>query len=91
MGFLSGNIACTRFKVVTLPETVAFDDAAFRLIQPGSSLTESNGFMPFEIDESYEIGAGRYAFRVRMDKINVHATLVKERLRELVKHEQDRG
>jgi len=79
MGFLSGNIACTRFKVVTLPETVAFDAAAFRLIQPGSSLTESNGFMPFEIDESYEIGAGRYAFRVRMDKINVDGTLRKER------------
>ena len=43
--------------------------------------------IPFELDEPFEFGKNRYAFRVRMDKINVDSTLVNERLRELVKHE----
>ncbi len=91
MGFLSGTLSCTRFNVVSLPETVSFDLAAFRLIQPGSSITESSGFQPFEIDEPYEIGKSRYAFRVRIDKVSVDATLVRERLRELIKTELERG
>lgn len=91
MGFLSGSLACTRFNVVSIPEEPNFEAGAFRLIQPGSSITESSGFVPFEIDEPYDWGAQRYAFRVRMDKINVDSTLVKERLRELIKTELDRG
>lgn len=91
MGFLSGGLACTRFNIVDPPETVDFDKAPFRLIQPGSNITESSGFVPFEIDEEYQIGASRYAFRVRIDKINVDSTMVKERLRELIKSEIDQG
>lgn len=91
MGFLSGNLACTRFSVVALPEEVDFEKAAFRLIQRGSNITESSGFVPFEIDEPYETANKRYAFRVRIDKINVDSTMVKERLRELIKTEIDMG
>lgn len=91
MGFLSGSLACTRFKVTNLPEAVDFEPSEFRLIQPGSSVLESNGFVSFEIDEPYEFGKNRYAFRVRMDKINIDGTLVKERLRELIKTELDMG
>ncbi len=91
MGFLSGSLSCTRFNVVSLPEAVDFEKGAFRLIQPGSNITESNGFVPFELDEPYEIGKNRYAFRVRMDKVNIDGTMVKERVRELVKQDIERG
>ena len=91
MGFLSGNIACTRFHLIKNDAAPNFEAAAFRLIQPGSNLTESSGFLPFELDETYEVAKDRYAFRVRIDKINVDGTLVKERLRELVKQELEHG
>jgi len=91
MGFLSGGLACTRFNVVSLPEEPNFELAAFRLIQPGSNFTESSGFVPFEIEEPFIIGKNRYAFRVRIDKVNIDATAVKERLRELIKTERDMG
>ena len=91
MGFLSGNLACTRFSVVSLPEEVDFESQAFRLIQPGSTVTESNGFVPMELDGQYEFGKNRYVFRVRMDKVSVDGTLVKERLRELIKQDLERG
>lgn len=91
MGFLSGNLACTRFNVTSQPEEVNFEAAAFRLISRGSNITESMGFVPFEIEEPYEIGKRRYAFRVRIDKISVDATAVKERWRELIKTEVEMG
>ncbi|MDJ0837588.1 MAG: hypothetical protein QNK37_13825 [Acidobacteriota bacterium] len=91
MGFLSGNIACTRFNIVSRREDIDFESAAFRLIQPGSNITESVGFVSFEIDEPYEAGHGRYAFRVRIDKISVDSTMVKERWRELIKADLDAG
>jgi hypothetical protein len=91
MGFLSGSLACTRFNIISAPETIDFEKAAFRLIQPGSSLTESMGFVPFELDGTYQVGARRFAFRVRIDKVSADSTLVKERTRELIKTELDRG
>lgn len=91
MGFLSGSLACTRFNIVSIPESIPFNDAAFKLIQPGSTVIESAGFLPFEIEEDYEIGAGKYAFRVRIDKVNIDSTMLKERLRELIKIERDQG
>lgn len=91
MGLLSGNIACTRFNIVSLPQEPDFEQFAFRLIQPGSNFTESSGFVPFEIEEPYTVGAGMHAFRVRIDKINIDSTLVKERIKELIKLERDRG
>ena len=91
MGFLSGGLACTRFNVVTLPQQIDFEKAAFRHIQPDSQITESNGFVSYELGEPYEFGKDRYAFRVRMDKINVDGTRVKERLRELIQVELERG
>lgn len=91
MGFLSGNIACTRFNIISLPDEPAFQQQSFQLIQPGSNFTESSGFIPFEIEEPYTLGKNFHAFRVRIDKINIDATLLKERLRELIKLERDRG
>jgi hypothetical protein len=91
MGFLNGSLACTRFNIVSLPDPVQFDAAAFQMIQPGSNLVETSGFLPFELDEPTQFGKHRYAFRVRMDKISPDGTLVQERLRELVKTDIDRG
>lgn len=91
MGFLNGSLACTRFNVVSLPDPVNFDAAAFQMIQPGSNLVETSGFVPFELDEPMTFGKHRYAFRVRMDKISADGTLVQERLRELIKTDMDRG
>jgi hypothetical protein len=91
MGFLNGSLACTRFNVVSLPDSVQFEKAAFQMIQPGSNLVETAGFIPFELDEPECFGKHRYAFRVRMDKVTPDSTLVNERLRQLVKTEIDRG
>lgn len=91
MGFLSGNIACTRFNIVSKPDEINFEPGAFRMIQPGSNFLESSGFVSFEIDEPFQVSASRFAFRVRIDKINVDSTAVKERTRELIKLELDRG
>ncbi len=91
MGFLSGNIACTRFNIVSKADELDFEKSAFHLIQRGSNITESSGFVSFEIEEPYQISNERFAFRVRIDKINVDSTMVKERLRELIKADLDMG
>ena len=52
MGLLSGKIACTRMDIVSAPEAIAFERMAFRALQRGTQLTQSEGFIPFEIDSS---------------------------------------
>jgi len=89
MGLVSGSVACTRFNVISLPEEPQFDLIPFRPIQPGSSIREREGFIPFEPDEPYEVGARRWAFRVRIDKVALDATLIRERVMELVKIETE--
>jgi len=89
MPFLSGSVACTRFNILHLPETINFEEQAFTALRPGSAIREKAGFVPFELEEPYEIGHKRWAFRVRMDKITVDSTLVKERYRELLKVEEE--
>ena len=89
MGLIKGSVSCTRFNTVSLPETLDFDQVAYHPISPGSTLREREGFVPFEPGESYEIGARRWAFRVRIDKIQLDATSVNERLKELIKHETE--
>lgn len=89
MGLLSGTVAVTRFNVVVLPEGPDFERARFWEIEPGSEVRERMGFVPFELDAPYEVAQGRYAFRVRIDRVRPDATAVKERLKELVKAEME--
>lgn len=89
MGLLSGSISVTRFNVVVPPEGPDFERIQFWAIDPNSEVRERIGVIPFEIDAPYEVGQGRYAFRVRIDRIQADATAVKERLRELIKTEME--
>ena len=89
MGLLSGTVAVTRFNVVVPSEGPDFERARFWEIEPGSEIRERMGIVPFELDAPYEVAQGRYAFRVRIDRIRPDATAVKERLRELVKAEME--
>jgi hypothetical protein len=89
MGLLSGSISVTRFNVVVPPDGPDFDRIQFWAIDPGSEVRERIGVIPFEIDAPYEVGQGRYAFRVRIDRIQADATAVKERLKELTKTEME--
>ena len=89
MGLLSGSISVTRFNVVIPPEGPDFERIQFWAIDPNSEVRERIGVIPFEIDAPYEVGQGRYAFRVRIDRIRADATAVKERLKELIKAEME--
>ncbi len=89
MGLISGSAACTRFNVVSLPENPEFDLIPFRPIMPGSSIREREGFVPFQPGEPYEVGARKWAFRVRLDKVTLDATSITERVMELVKVETE--
>jgi len=89
MGLIAGAAACARFNVVSLPETLDFELVPFRPILPGSSLREREGFVPFEPGEPYEIGARKWAFRMRVDKVSLDATVVRERMMELIKAETE--
>ncbi len=87
MGLLSGSVSVTRFNVVVPPQGPDFERAQFWAIEPGSEVRERMGFIPFEIDAPYEVGQGRWVFRVRIDKVRPDPVAVKERLRELIKTE----
>lgn len=89
MGLLTGTVAVTRFNAAVPPEGPDFERARFWEIEPGSEVRERMGFVPFELDAPYEIAKGRYAFRVRIDRIRPDATAVKERLKELIKAEME--
>jgi hypothetical protein len=89
MGLLSGTLSVTRFNVVVPPEGPDFERARFWEIEPGSEVRERMGFVPFEIDAPYEVGQGRWVFRVRIDKVRADPTAVKERVKELVKTEME--
>ncbi len=89
MGLLSGSVSVTRFNVAPFSEEPDFEAARFFEIQPGSEVREQVGFVPMEPDAPYTVGHGRYAFRVRIDKLKPDPTAVKERLKQLVKVELD--
>ncbi|HEX4953631.1 MAG TPA: hypothetical protein VF017_09600 [Thermoanaerobaculia bacterium] len=86
MGLLSGSLSVARFTVAHR-EAPDFDVAAFREIAPGSEVRESIGFVPFEIGAPWEVGAQRWAFRVRFDRIRPDATAVRERWKQLLASE----
>ncbi|MEM9291720.1 MAG: hypothetical protein AAGD01_08570 [Acidobacteriota bacterium] len=87
MPLMSGSIACTRYRVQSCPSEPTFDDYAFREIPPGSEVRDRAGFVPMEPEAPYEIGARRFAFRVRVDTVRPDATAVRERLQQLVRTE----
>lgn len=87
MGLLSGTLSVTRFNVSVPPEGPDFERARFWAIEPGSEVRERMGFIPFEIEAPYEVGQGRYVFRVRIDTIRPDPTAVKERVKELMRAE----
>jgi hypothetical protein len=89
MGLLSGTVAVTRFNVVIPPEGPDFERIRFWEIEPGSEVRERIGVVPFEIEAPYEVAQGRWAFRVRIDRIRPDATTVNERLKELIKTEME--
>lgn len=87
MGLLSSTVSITRFNVAVPPEGPDFERAQFWAIEPGSEVRERIGLIPFEIEAPYEAAQGRWAFRVRIDRIRPDATGANERLKELVKAE----
>lgn len=91
MGILTGTASVTRFNILSQPDELDFEQAAFFEIPPGSELRESVGFVPFEPGEPYEVGAKRYAFRIRVDRLRPDPVAVRERLRELIRAELQAG
>jgi hypothetical protein len=89
MGILSGTVSVTRYNVAVPAEGPEFERGAFHEIEPGSEVRERAGFVPYELDAPYEVSKGRYAFRVRVDRLRPDATAVRERVRELVKAEME--
>ena len=87
MGILKGTISLTRFNVVSRPEEPDFELASFVAIPPGSERRESVGFVPFQLEAPYRLGAARFAFRVRIDTVKPDPTAVRERLDQLEKTE----
>lgn len=87
MGLLTGPASLTRFNIVSLPPELDFEAARFMEIQPGSEVRERSGFVPIEPEAPYEVGAQRFAFRVRIDKLSPDPTAVRERLKQLIRSE----
>ena len=87
MGLLTGSLSVTRYNVLVCPPELDFEPAEFKEILPGSQIRESIGFVPFEPEAPYEVGAKRWAFRVRIDKLKPDPTAVRERVKQLVKTE----
>ena len=82
MGLLSGPLAVTRFNAAVPPDGPDFERVRFFAIEPGSEVRERMGIVPFELDAPYEVGKGRWAFRVRIDRIKPDPTSVRERVKE---------
>lgn len=89
MGLLSGSAAVTRCTVTRRPSEIDFDSERFHELEPGLGLRERFGFVPYEPDAPYQVGAQQWAFRVRIDVLRPDPTAVRERVRELVKAEQE--
>lgn len=91
MGLLTGSASVSRFNVKAAPPKLDFELARFQAIPDGSEIRESVGFVPFEPGAEYQVGARRWAFRVRIDRLVPDPTAVKERLRDLIRGELEAG
>lgn len=88
MGLINGSVSCTRYTILSMPEDLDFSICPFFPIQKGTYTRQSCGFVPFNSDQIYELGKSRYGFRFRIDKVQVDATQVKEKLRVLIETEE---
>ena len=88
MPILRGSASLTRFNVA-LPPTLDFGQAEFREIVPGSEVRETIGFLPFEPTADYQVASARWAFRIRIDRLQPDATAVRERLAGLLRDEEE--
>ncbi|HEY0781066.1 MAG TPA: hypothetical protein VGE98_01320 [Thermoanaerobaculia bacterium] len=82
-------MAVTRFNAAVPEEGPDFEKAQFWAIEPGSEVRERMGFVPFEPGAPFEVAKGRYAFRVRIDRIRPDPTALRERVKELVRAEAE--
>ena len=91
MGILGKAVSMTRCNVAVPAEGPDFEAVAFHAIEPGSEVRERMGVVPFELEAPYEVGVGRWVFRVRIDRRRPDATAVRERVRELVRLEMEQS
>lgn len=91
MGILAGSASLTRFNIASRREAPDFEKERFIEIDPTSPQRESSGFLPHEPEAPYEVGAARFFFRVRFDKLRADPVAVEERLRELIRIELEQG
>lgn len=89
MGLLSGSISVTPCLVTARPDDPDFDSARFLALEPGSSVRERVGFLPFEPGAPYRMGHTRWAFRVRVDRLRPDPVAVAERLTEMLVAERE--
>jgi hypothetical protein len=88
MPLLHGSIQCVRYNLLFCPEHPDFESLAFEPIPPMSALKERSGFIPFVPEHAYELGPGRFAFRVRKDTVKIDSTRLKERIQDLLRREE---
>ncbi|MEE8523051.1 MAG: hypothetical protein V3T72_03895 [Thermoanaerobaculia bacterium] len=91
MSLLSGSVSLSRFYVLRRPALPDFDQARFESIDRESEERLSCGFSPFRLGADYRIGAERWAFRIRIDRLRPDATRIRERVGELVRDELEEG
>jgi hypothetical protein len=91
MGLLSGPLAAARFRIVSRPDSPDFEQRAFYAIVPGTEQRESTGFVAMLPGAPWEVGAQRFVFRIRYDKLRPDPTLVRERVAELVAVEMEQS
>jgi hypothetical protein len=89
MGILGKTVSVTRCNVAVPPEGPDFEAVEFHAIEPGSETRERMGVVPFELGAPYEVGTGRWVFRVRIDRRRPDPTAVRERVRELIRVEME--
>lgn len=89
MGLLTGSISVTRLKAPSHVDETTFEQHGFKEIDLASELKESIGFIPFEPEAPYQIGAGRIAFRMRIDRRRADSVQVRERHKQLLLTEME--
>lgn len=89
MGLVTGSISLTRFKAPAHLDETTFESHPFKDIDLSSEVKESIGFIPFELEAPYQIGSGRVAFRMRIDRRRADSVQVRERHKQLLLTEME--
>jgi len=84
MGLLTGSVCVTPFKASSHVDESTFEALAYEGIDLASEVKESIGFIPFEPEAAYQIGAGRVAFRMRIDRRRADSVQLRERHKQLL-------